>query len=179
MQPRKHSAAIHAFADGHTIQWRKPGDIVWNDFVMSQHPTFQDDCEYRIKPAGPEYPEIENDGALNDAAWVLVEALPNPIPPRIWNNVKLPLKAAIECYLHKRRAVPERSAIATLMRLGYTDCGGEQWKPPLGLSSDQRAARELAIAKAVRKATIAASFVRGMTAHFEEVDLESIIASIP
>lgn len=39
--------------------------------------------------------------------------------------------------------------------------------------------RELAIAEAVRKATIAASFARGATCHFEQVDLPAIIASVP
>lgn len=30
-------------------------------------------------------------------------------------------------------AKQQASAVATLKRLGYTDCGGELWKPPLGL----------------------------------------------
>lgn len=37
--------------------------------------------------------------------------------------------AIAELYLAGRRV---NSAVATLQRLGYTDCGGQLWKPPLG-----------------------------------------------
>lgn len=41
--------------------------------------------------------------------------------------------AIADLYLAGRRV---NSAVATLQRLGYTDCGGQLWKPPLGKKPD-------------------------------------------
>lgn len=41
--------------------------------------------------------------------------------------------AIADLYLAGRRV---NSAVATLRRLGYTDCGGQLWKPPLGKKPD-------------------------------------------
>lgn len=41
--------------------------------------------------------------------------------------------AIADLYLAGRRV---NSAVATLQRLGYTDCGGQLWKPPIGKKPD-------------------------------------------
>lgn len=46
-----------------------------------------------------------------------------------------------------------QKAKRSLELAGYTDNGGELWKPPLGKSPDQRAARDMVIAEAVKAAT--------------------------
>jgi len=45
-------------------------------------------------------------------------------------NQLLAMNADIAIYFHEQEK--ETSAQATLKQLGYTDCGGELWKPPLG-----------------------------------------------
>jgi hypothetical protein len=65
---------------------------------------------------------IPNDNAVNDACWTMVEQLPGPIPAHIWNNLKLPLKAAIETWLEKR--TPWNPTDEELTRI-YKEANGE------------------------------------------------------
>lgn len=49
--------------------------------------------------------EIDNDSALNNAAWEFhheLLAATGSIPPVIFNNIKMPLKAAIEKWLEEK-----------------------------------------------------------------------------
>jgi len=65
---------------------------------------------------GPAYQQIQ------DAGFVLV---PKIIRERWWEAARQKTQAAS---LAKERD----KAVQTLMAAGYTDCGGEYWKPPLG-----------------------------------------------
>jgi hypothetical protein len=74
----------------------------------------------------------------DDGLWATIES------PFFWNEA------------HQYRIKPDLTAELakakrTLELAGYTDNGGELWKPPLGKSPDQRAARDLAIAEAVAR----------------------------
>lgn len=181
MPAHKHAAAIHAFADGHAIQWRKLGTAEWHDFISGQSPTWQDDCEYQVKPDVPEYPVSSmSDVQLCDAF--------EPRPDVMWNSkacrnladtalrVEFEKGNIVTKAEHEQQMIDASNNISailkdvkratdTLERLGYTDNGGQLWKPPLGKPDVQRyaieeltwekfkamqAERELAIAKAVR-----------------------------
>lgn len=50
--PHKHAAVIHAFADGAQVQSRDPKAVnpKWTD---CRYPDFDEEIEYRIKPAAP------------------------------------------------------------------------------------------------------------------------------
>lgn len=42
-----------------------------------------------------------DENALNDAAWMFIDNATGDIPVPLWNNLKLALRPAIECYLSK------------------------------------------------------------------------------
>ena len=50
MGKRKHADLIHAWADGVEIQVKSTVNPNWIDIPSGSVPTWEDDCEYRIKP---------------------------------------------------------------------------------------------------------------------------------
>lgn len=51
-KPHKHAEVIKQWANGHKVEYRRPGDTLW---VEASDPAWVDDYEYRTKPAR-EYP---------------------------------------------------------------------------------------------------------------------------
>lgn len=61
MKQRPHAELIRQWADGCEIQYRKDADSKWVD---SPDPAWLADYEYRVKPAGPEYPTSKMDDGI-------------------------------------------------------------------------------------------------------------------
>lgn len=62
-----------------------------------------------------------------------------------------------------------RSAATTLIHLGYTDKGGEQWKPPLGKKPDFALIDSLRAENEKLKAQLAAEVMRGYAGAFYQM----------
>jgi hypothetical protein len=152
MKAHKHAAVIKAWAEGSAIEWRFGESEEWRP-LNNNEPRFDEMLQYRVKPAQPRM-EITNGGALNEAGWLIIENLPAPVPGHIFNNIKMPLKAAIELWLEKQTE----------------------------FDLQDRAARDLAIAEAVREACVtAATPIAGYPQAYQAlngIDLQGIIAKV-
>lgn len=72
--PHKHAEIIKKWADGHHIQWKWPSehDRYWKDVTNTNHPSFNPNKMFRVKPreflTGAIYPVIfKNSNGANTA----------------------------------------------------------------------------------------------------------------
>ena len=201
MTPRKHAAEMHAFADGADIQFRRPINIgMFSKWRDEPNPAWQDDCEYRVKPAEPErvYPTTLMTPNELSVAFHCGDC-------RTQNYDDLPMvrlaNAAIRAACEADQVVPMADvqevarnlnkrrydrAERALLRAGFTDHGGEDWEPPVGpkplFLPFRCEKRDMAIAEAVRDACITVDAVFGGVAMRAEylfnLNLPAIIATV-
>lgn len=194
MGKHKHAEVIKAWADGATIECKpncRPWLTKWAE--LKETPQWHEDHEYRIKPEPPakSYPftgmTVEEkidafnaapNGTINMTTFIANAALRHAIDSKqLVEPVDGLTTWARELHLKMSEALVKelKKARRTLELAGYTDNGGELWKPPLGKSPDDRPARDLAIAEAVMTAFLHSRFT--ITGN-DGIDLPAIIATV-
>lgn len=194
MQPRKHAAAMHAYADGAEIQWRNPRDLppTWTDFLAEKGPSWQDDIEYRVKPAAPKYPASEMSVSALRAIWdkqwgacrfdeSIARAVADAAVLHMFES-----GAAVPAADYDNVAVRLAHAKMALFRAGFTNDGGEDWMPPTGgprvLIPVSDATRDMAVAYAVRGHIITEciGYIDSFALQkLRDIDVASIVAKVP
>lgn len=132
-KPHVHAETIRAWADGESIQYRVAGGDRWVDCA---DPAWVADYVYRVKPAR-EYPVVSlNHTAMNSAFQKLVRTGYNGAEEFANSTLRHACDAGqvVTREEFKRVSDEANKAVRSLHTFGFTDHGGELWKPPLGPS---------------------------------------------
>lgn len=132
-KPHVHAATIIEWANGARIEYRKPPE---GDWITTDHPAFAEDYEYRVK-VERRYPDtIMTHRQMYIAFHGVADIDENE---RFINLINAGLRHAIDNGQvvtreeFKRVSDEANKAARSLRAAGYTDEGGELWKPPLGV----------------------------------------------
>lgn len=182
MKPHKHAAVIHAFADGAQVQVRNAGDAraAWVD---TKYPDFADDQDYRVKPNAP---VVETKMTDAEICYYLPMSAFKDV-----GFVRRAMNVALGRVIADGQVVPISEAKPGLRPHNpYTGALRDQRdidSDPMGMAihhpaepmraAQDRAARDMAVAKAVREA------IRIRFGTFQspctDMELAAIIGKVP